>query len=84
MDHSQQDRDLALDFLRENVTPVDDPAVFRDDMLMLAVSRLDVHDPAWLLAQITDPNWPRELREQLAMLMPSHRREALALLARSD
>ncbi|WP_327146869.1 hypothetical protein [Nocardia sp. NBC_01327] len=84
MDYFQEDRDLAIDFLSGHITPERDPIIFRDDVLILAIFRMDNRDPAWLFAQIANPRWPRELREQLAVMMPSHRGEALALLTDDD
>jgi len=59
-------RDLVLGVLTGTVTAATDPWAYDEDLLLLAVRRLEQHDPDWLLARIADPALPFADRAELA------------------
>lgn len=77
-------RDIVTEYLRGDIDPVRNPDMFDDDIVYFAVARLDRHDIDWLLAQLANPQWPYEIRADIAAMMPGHHAEGEAALAADD
>ncbi|MGY1947886.1 hypothetical protein [Nocardia asiatica] len=73
-------RDAVTRFLRGEIDPERHPQWFEDDILLFAVVRLDLQDPQWLLDQLGNGEFARELRAWLIPMMHKHGAEGQALL----
>ena len=81
-DELNPSRELITEFLRGEVDPEREPEIFEDDILLLAVERLDEADPDWILGQLSNRAWPVHLRAQILSLMVRHYPEGHAILGR--
>ncbi|WP_433202561.1 hypothetical protein ACQP1G_12495 [Nocardia sp. CA-107356] len=73
-------RKIVTEYLHGEIDTVRNPEMFDDDIVYFAVARLDRNDTDWLLAQLADPQWPREIRADIAAMMPGHYAEGQAAL----
>lgn len=78
----ESSREVITEFLRGEVDPENEPEIFEDDILLLAVARLEEADPDWVLGQLSNRAWPVDLRAQILQLMVRRRPEGQAILAR--
>lgn len=79
----ESSREVITEFLRGEVDPENEPEIFEDDILLLAVARLEEADPDWVLGQLSNRAWPVDLRAQILQLMVRRRPEGQAILARA-
>ncbi|MBF6076179.1 hypothetical protein [Nocardia beijingensis] len=73
-------RDAVIKFLTGEINPDDNPHWFDDDILLFAVDRLDQQDSEWLLAQLANRDFARDLRAWIIPMMRKHGAEAQASL----
>lgn len=77
-------REIVTKYLHGEIDLMRNPVMFDDDIVPFAVARLDRHDLDWLLAQLSNPQWPSEIRADIAAMMPGHHAEGQAALAADD
>ncbi|MDR7169056.1 hypothetical protein J2W56_002797 [Nocardia kruczakiae] len=77
-------KDIVLRLLRGDLDAERDRMMFEEDIVLFALLRLDDKEPEWLLREIANTSWPREVRESLAAAMVKHRAEAAAALKDTD
>jgi hypothetical protein len=65
----ESSREVVSAFLSGEIDPERKPAIFEDDILLLAVARLEEADPDWVLGQLSNQAWPIELRVEILRLM---------------
>lgn len=75
-------REVITEFLRGEIDLENEPAIVEDDILFLAVARVEEGDPDWVLRQLANQAWPVDLRAQILQLMATHYPEGHAILAR--
>ena len=59
---------LILGYLAGTEDPERRPALFEDDLIMLAVARVGRTDPTWLTRQIEAERWPGDRRRVIGDL----------------
>ena len=65
----ESSREVVSAFLRGEIDGQRKPAIFEEDILLLAVARLEEADPDWVLGQLSNQTWPVELRVEILRLM---------------
>jgi hypothetical protein len=81
-DGLESPRRLVTSFLRGEIDPEHQPAIFEDDVLMIAVHRLERADPDWILGELSNRVWPVDLRAQILGLMIRRYSDGHAILSR--
>ena len=61
-DPTSRAKSLILGYLSGAEDPEERPALFDDDLILLAVARLARSDPTWLTHQVGVSNWSEERR----------------------
>jgi hypothetical protein len=80
-DELESSRSLITRFLRGEIDPEQEPAIFEDDVLMIAVHLLERADPDWILGQLSNREWPVDLRAQILGLMIRRYADGHAILS---
>ena len=62
---TSQSKALLLGYLSGAEDPELRPALFEDDLILLAVARVARTDPAWLAGQVDRDGWPEDRRRIL-------------------
>jgi hypothetical protein len=79
-DELDPSRELITEFLRGDIDPEHAPEIFEDDILFLAVDRIEGADPDWILGQLSNRAWRADLRAQILGFMIRHYPAGQAIL----